>query len=132
MRKKWKSHAKELVYEFPVNKKRVAQIEGDHILFDGQPKAPASSRTTDEKEMQLISDERYIFLQNSVRAVDAAVVATESRKDGGERMKLIKSVYWDQTRTLYGAALNVPISERQAQRWNTEFLEIISKKMGWV
>lgn len=107
-------------------------MEGDHILFDSQTKAPVSSRTTDEKEMQLISDERYIFLQNSVRAVDAAVDVTKSRKDGDERMKLIKTVYWDKTRTLYGAALNIPISERQAQRWNTEFLEIISKKMGWV
>ncbi|MDP4153906.1 MAG: hypothetical protein Q8865_10805, partial [Bacillota bacterium] len=128
----FKSHAKELVYEYPVNKKKIAQIEGDHILFDGQPKSPVSSRTTDEKEMQLVSDERYIFLQNSVRAVDAAVDVTKSRKDGDERMKLIKSVYWDKTRTLYGAALNIPISERQAQRWNTEFLEIISKRMGWV
>lgn len=63
-------------------------------------------------------------------AVQAAVGATERMLNGTERLKVIRLVHWDRTRTLEGAALTVPCSRSWAAKWQKDFFEEVAKNMG--
>lgn len=63
-------------------------------------------------------------------AVQAAVEDTEGMRDGAERMKLIDMVFWKQTHTLAGAAMQIPCSERTAQEWHRQFIRLVAKNIG--
>lgn len=55
-------------------------------------------------------------------AVAAAVEATGGLPDGEMRLKLIDSVFWAQTHTLVGAALELNICDRVARKWHGQFI----------
>lgn len=63
-------------------------------------------------------------------AVQAAVEDTEGLRDGAERLKLIDMVFWKQTHTLSGAAMQIPCSERTAQEWHRQFIRLVAKNIG--
>ena len=50
---------------------------------------------------------------------------------GRARREIIQRVYFDNSHTLYGAALLVPIGEATAKRWNAEFIRLLAKKFDF-
>ena len=46
---------------------------------------------------------------------------------GEHRIELIDRVYWKRSHTLFGAAMCVPVSERTAHSWNSEFIRLVEK-----
>lgn len=65
--------------------------------------------------------------QRRVDAVDGVISLVEHMEDGEKITTLIKRVYFDKTHTLYGAAVLVPVSERTAQRWNKQVIQMMVK-----
>lgn len=65
-----------------------------------------------------------------IDAVSDAVYATEHMDGGEARLKVIRMVHWDRTRTLAGAALEIPCSERTAAYWQREFFEEVARNRG--
>lgn len=68
--------------------------------------------------------------RNERRRVDAVdgVISLVERMEDGEKIKtMIRRVYFDKTHTLYGAAVLVPVSERTAQRWNKQVIQMMVK-----
>ena len=54
------------------------------------------------------------------------------RMPGGRaRREIIQRVYFDNSHTLYGAALLVPIGEATAKRWNAEFIRLLAKNFDF-
>ncbi|MBS5164598.1 MAG: hypothetical protein KHY77_02415 [Butyricicoccus pullicaecorum] len=47
--------------------------------------------------------------------------------DAQSRRKIIDLVYFQQVHTLRGAALQIPVSERTAARWNGQLMELIEE-----
>lgn len=68
--------------------------------------------------------------QRRVDIVEQALESIGKMKYSNSKLKIIKMVYFDRSHTLYGAALQIPVSERTAQRWNTEVMELIAEKMN--
>ena len=60
-------------------------------------------------------------------AVKKAVDKTLMMDGGATRLKVISMVHWERTRTLEGAALTVPCSERTANRWQRSFFEMVAR-----
>ena len=60
-------------------------------------------------------------------AVQAAIEQTERMRGGHDRLKVIGLVYWKRACTLLGAALQVPCSERTAQRWSSAFIKTVAR-----
>ena len=72
---------------------------------------------------------RYPDLTNDdeTRAVTAAIESTQRLIDGDDRMKVIRMVFFRQTHTLQGAALNVPCSYETAKIWTQQFIRLVAK-----
>ncbi len=68
--------------------------------------------------------------QRRVDIVEQALESIGKMKYSNSKLQIIKMVYFDRSHTLYGAALQIPVSERTAQRWNTEVMELIAEKMN--
>ena len=64
---------------------------------------------------------------DETRAVGIAIEDTQRLLDGDDRMKVIRMVFFKQTHTLQGAALNVPCSYETAKRWTQQFIRLVAK-----
>ena len=65
--------------------------------------------------------------QNEYDAVAAAIAETERRIGGADRLRLIRMVLMEGSHTLAGAALAIPCSTRQAQRYHADFLRAVGR-----
>lgn len=65
-----------------------------------------------------------------VGIVDRALHEVEHMRDGRQRMEIIRLAYFERSHTLYGAAMTIPVSRRQAEKWNAQFMEVLSEKLG--
>lgn len=132
---KWKSYVKEEIKNYCKNKAEIKEIEQSAVYKsvnrDGQPNGSGTSDRTCQSALILAGDERLERLRKAVEAVEYAIYITERSKKGKAKMDIVKMVYLKKTHTLYGAAMEVITSERQAKRWNSEFIEMVGKKMGF-
>ena len=67
--------------------------------------------------------------EGRVKVVETALETVAKMKYANSRLKIIKMVYFDRSHTLCGAALQIPVSERMAFKWNSELMDIISEEM---
>lgn len=65
--------------------------------------------------------------ENERAAVAAAIAETERMYAGGDRLKIAQMVLLDGSHTLAGAALQIPVSERTAQRYHADFIRCVGK-----
>ena len=65
--------------------------------------------------------------KNEYAAVAAAIAETERCRGGAERMKIVRLVLMEGSHTLEGAALTIPCSIRQAQRYHADFLRAVGR-----
>lgn len=63
-------------------------------------------------------------------AVRAAVEQTEALPNGAERLAVIDMVFWKQTHTLAGAAMQVPCHYETARHWHTDFIRAVARNLG--
>lgn len=64
--------------------------------------------------------------QKRFDAVDQAIIKTLEKPSGKDIMRVIDMVYFQKTHTIAGAAMEIPISENQAGRWNGEFIRLVA------
>lgn len=70
--------------------------------------------------------------QKAFEAVSRAVEITKLRRDGEERLSLIRYVYWyDKRHLLKDAAYRLYISETTATEWHGEFVRLVGKCYGF-
>lgn len=71
--------------------------------------------------------------QKEYTAVRKALDVSETMNGSGSiRVKLVDMVYFQQSHTLYGAAMALHISERTAKRYNGDFLRAIGVAYGFL
>lgn len=64
---------------------------------------------------------------DEARAVEEAIWETERMRAGRDRLEIIRMVLLEGTHTLAGAALQIPVSERTAQRYHAEFIRCVGR-----
>ncbi len=65
-----------------------------------------------------------------VDIVDRTLAEIERMRDGRHRVEIIRLTYFDRSHTLYGAAMTIPVSKRQAEKWSSQFMNLLSYKLG--
>lgn len=65
------------------------------------------------------------------KAIENALEDTAGLEDGGDRVKTIRMINFQKTHTIDGAALEVGVSRRTVQRWNSEFVNLVGKNAGF-
>ena len=68
--------------------------------------------------------------EREFQAVNSAIMATKTYKDGEIRLQMLTLIFWKQSHTLQGAALKVHVSGRTARRWHTEFIRLVASFYG--
>ncbi len=64
------------------------------------------------------------------QAVEAAIDQTKDIPTGEEQLKVIDLVYWKNTHTLRGAAMEIPCHYETARHWHTDFVKRVAKNFG--
>ncbi len=94
--------------------------------YTGMPGNPNPARSTEDIAVRDLPG----TARREYEAVRRTIAATERYKNGRDRLKIIKLVYWDKTHTLEGAALSVPCSIQTAWKWNQEFIRMVASHFG--
>lgn len=130
-RAKWWGYVRQVLYAYPRLCDELAQRRADAVRLTpsytqqggGSPGNPveraalAGLPPTEQRELD---------------AVEAAIRATRTMKDGALRLELIRLVFWQRTHTLGGAALKLHISYRTARRRQHEFIRAVGRNMGFL
>lgn len=65
------------------------------------------------------------------KAIKLALEQTEALDRGPDRVKAIELILINQTHTYTGASLELHYSERLIQRWISDFIYLVGKKVGY-
>ncbi len=106
-RESWWIFAKDLIRQYHENARRLRLMEGR-------------------------SDPAAVHLQRAVESVEQLLELLSLREDGGARLRLLELLYWRRGIGICRAAMEIPVSERTAKRWNRQLLCIVAVSMGWM
>lgn len=74
-------------------------------------------------------DQRTRNERRRVDSVQQLLEMTDFTKHAAHKRKLIELVYFRQSHTLAGAAMQIPVGERTAQKWNAQVIETLAQIM---
>lgn len=96
--------------------------------ISGMPGGGGSARALENVALQQLPGDN----QQIHDAVDAAVDGYRLRKDGKERLQLIRLMYWvKKPMPMASAAMNLHIAEATAKRWHGEFVRTVARAYGF-
>ena len=90
------------------------------------------SRPVEAEVMRRLSNERLNYLLQATQAVEFALAMVQRKPQGETTVKLFNMVYKEATHRLYGAAMELNISERTAQTYNAYLVKMTAYKMGYL
>ena len=72
--------------------------------------------------------------QRKYDAVSNAILKTRLThpKTASDRLKVIELVYWKQSHTVAGAAMNVPCHRNIAGKWQGDFIKLVAEELDLV
>ena len=126
----WWSFALNMIRDYPVRRRDYLQLHDQKITADlsGMPKAGNASRTVEGIATRQLPDQE----QREYDAVRAAVEYTRTLPEGTVRLRLIDMTLWKNTKNIAGAALQLHISERTAQRYRWQFVALVGQRYGFM
>lgn len=68
--------------------------------------------------------------QREYEAVTKALNAANQLPDGEERLRMVDLIFWRQSHTLEGVALDLHYSWRTVAQWHREFIRDVAKQYG--
>lgn len=124
----WWPYAKGMIRRYPALREKYADLHSTTITpsYSGMPGGGGDGRTVERTIIRELPSTE----QREYEAVRRAIATTERYRDGLDRLKIIKMMYWDKTHTMEGAALMIPCSIATAKRWNGEFVRLVASYYG--
>lgn len=134
---KWIDKAREVAKEYRSNCEELRRLreaeEGIPSLPQGVPVMNGKiSRPVETEVERRILRERRRYLEQATEAVNFAIDQVMEKPQGILTFKMFQMVYYYHTHRLYGAALELNISEITAKRYNRYFLKMIAMAMGFL
>ncbi len=132
---KWKGHAKDILFNYPQNKKVLKQLELELSTDQKQDeKRLFKYLDTVSGKYQPISQMRLIEIQREAQAIGdlVAKLSNSDRVEDREKQALLDMVYFKKSHTLYGAAQVIHVSERTIWRMNAVLLQYVAQQLGWI
>ena len=126
----WWGYVKGMIRRYPALKDELSGLRStsETANYSGMPGGSGPSRTTELTAIRELPTNK----QREYEAVRRAIATTERYRDGQDRLKVIRLVFWDGTHTLEGAALQVPCSFWTAQNWHCEFIRLVASYYGFL
>ena len=129
-RYRWWGFACRMIRDYPTLKQELEDLRkqtttaGDAGIGGGN----GDKRTVERIALrQLPKDD-----QDAYEAVSKAIELTMLRKDGEERVELIRRMYWQKRKmTIKAVIVGLYISDRTAKRWHGTFVKLVGKCYGF-
>ncbi len=124
----WWPYAKGMIRRYPALKREYLDLHSTSITpaYSSMPHGSEVSRTVENIALTELPKTQ----QREFAAVCKAIATTERYRNGLDRLKLIKLMYWEQTHSMQGAALSIPVSYDTAKEWNREFIRLVGANFG--
>lgn len=132
IREPWWGYCRNITRMYPAYLARYRALHEPSLTanYTGMPGSSTPSRSTEDVATRELTQTE----QRSLDAVEAAIRTTRRRKDGMEKLELIRLVYWSkdyrQALTLREAGEKLYISERTAKRWHRDFILTVARYRG--
>lgn len=116
----WRRAARAAAYSYPELRRELDALQaGSGRDLDGLPGSRDARRSTEDAALR----ELEYWKQRRLEAVEQALSVIADFSNGPSRVKLVELVYFTRRFTVEGAAMQIPISVRQAYQWNDEYLK---------
>lgn len=118
----WRAAARSAAQDYPRLCRELAALQsGSGKELDGMPTGGGAARPTEDAVLRQLPYHQ----QRRLDAVEHAITISSQLTSGPSRVKLIELVYLKKTHTVEGAAMQIPVSTRQAWTWNSDFLLLV-------
>lgn len=119
----WRKAARSAAYDYPKLVKAREELHQQSISpsLNAMPRAGGEHRGTEDVALR----ELPYTQQRRLDAVEQALDISSQLTSGPSRVKMIELVYFTKRYTVEGAAMQIPISVRQAWSWNNDFLLLV-------
>ena len=127
-RYRWWGYIKNVIRAYPELKGKYADLHRQSITADisGIPGGGGASRTVENIAIRELPKGE----QDELEAVRRTVEVTERLRTGTDRLKIISLVFWEQSHTLHGAALETHIGYDTAIGYHGDFIMMVAYFMG--
>ena len=125
-RPEWWGYCKHIIRQYPRLKKEIETPLAVSITPNYGGDGGGGGGISNPTERAVIHDLNPRD-QKRFDAVDEAIRITLKKTNGQDIVRVIDMVYFARTHTIAGAALEIPISESQAGRWNGYFIRLVAE-----
>ena len=116
----WRRAARAAAFSYPELRRELDALQaGTGRDLEGLPGSRDARRSTEDAALR----ELEYWKQRRLEAVEQALSVIADFSNGPSRVKLVELVYFTRRFTVEGAAMQIPISVRQAYQWNDEYLK---------
>lgn len=118
--KTWQAAARRVVQAYPRLHEELRELQRMSVTprLNGMPGGGGPGRAVEDAALRQLPPEE----QKAHDAVEHAIRMTELYRTSAKRRRLVELVYWRKTHTIYGAGVEIGVSEETAKRWNADFL----------
>lgn len=122
---RWQSKARSAAHDYPMLKRALEDLRQARITASMDTRRSSGrSRITEDVALRELPPDQM----RRLRAVENALKVTEDLTNAEHRLRMVRMVYlapYSQRRTIEGAAMEIPMSARQAYEWCREFLLLV-------
>lgn len=125
---KWWGYVKNVIRDYPELAKEYAALHTQPITasVSAMPGGGGAKRGTENIALKELPAPK----QREYDAVSNAISAIKNLKTAKEREKLVRMVFWEQSHTLAGAAMQLNISYDTAIDYHSDFIMLVAWHMG--
>lgn len=127
-RERWWGYVKACIRAYPELKSKTMELHRTPITprYGGSGGAGGPSDPVSSAALRTLPPQE----QREYEAIEAAIRETAMMQDGATRLAIIELVFWRQSHTLQGAAIQTHLSYRSARRRQEQFIRSVAQNMG--
>lgn len=129
-REPWWGYVKSIIREYPALKNKrdtpwlpkVSSKAGGTAIISGMISSPVE---------RCVIHDLPPKQQRRLDAVEAAIQETKIRHPDNwqQRLKVVDLIYWKQSKTVVGAAMEIPCHQNTAGMWQAEFIRLVADEL---
>lgn len=118
--KTWRDQARRAAQAYPRLHEALTELHRMSVTprMSGMPSGGGSGRAVEDAALRQLPPDEQIAHD----AVEHALRMQELFRTAVKRRRLVELVYWRRTHTVFGAGVELGVSEETAKRWNSDFL----------
>ena len=123
----WWGYARKVIRRYPEYEEKLRDLQKTSITPKYNPVGGSSGpgRMTEQAALRQLPP----YEQACYDVVKKAIDSTRRKKNGKERVEIIKIYHFRKSHNLAGAAMQVYVSETTAKEWHREFVHLVIRNM---